>query len=141
MLREKRASTRPTFFVRYKPDLDDPANSPRAHLPRREDPAENEIKWPKRLSTPFKEAGRQGPCRKPETRTDYLRNAEFSPVTDGRPVLLPTRLLCTFSHHQQDTAGPVELAGGSQLGAGDGLQQPGQAGGPRWRGCGTAAFK
>lgn len=72
------AGTQPiTVLCEIKPDLDSPADLPRARLPRHEDPAENKMKW----DAAAKYAAMRGwtfrVFRESEIRTNYLKNAKF----------------------------------------------------------------
>lgn len=66
-----------TVLCEIKPDLDTPADLPRARLPRREDPAENEMKWEAATKYAAKNGWTFRVYRESEIRTNYLRNAKF----------------------------------------------------------------
>lgn len=66
-----------TVLCEIKPDLDSPADLPRARLPRREDPDENERKWEAAKKFAAKEGWTFKVFRESDIRTNYLRNAKF----------------------------------------------------------------
>lgn len=76
--KETTGSAQPVIVLcEIKPDLDTPADLPRARLPRREDPAENEAKWEAARKYAAKKGWTFRVYRESEIRTNYLRNAKF----------------------------------------------------------------